>query len=456
MASFTLKRIASDFRNYLESTRPKSQSRPVVIIAQSHGGLVVKMALGSKSHSATSTTSTIDSVISGIIFFTSPYWDTHYGDIYSRDIQLQATKEDGKELEQAQFDFLTLVNTRLLDVHFFYENMESYNMGEDKSSSPITAFPVTDPLGELGKSNALEILVGVTRKFIRRASYMGKAREDRQRELPPPPSMSGFRAHGDYLGKSPPVTKSISTESQHFLQLLASSFDDTNQIVFGDCVGKITDTFSWLLGDLKFTAWLHNPLSSLLWIHGGPGTGKTYATRFLIYQLTLIQELQNKRDIINNKTIGESKPKANLLAYFFCNRLFRQPSAINIIQCLLCQLLKQRPDLIDDLKVRFDLSNISHPDTKLATWWKVFEGALQYMDSTFVLIDGLDEGDESIEGLINLLMPYIHPQGKKSVISLSSNRESMDIRNSESTSNNIVDLTVLTLPFSLFYFKIFL
>ncbi|RBA10303.1 hypothetical protein FPRO05_06239 [Fusarium proliferatum] len=95
----------------------------------------------------------------------------------------------------------------------------------------------------------------------------------------------------------------------------------------------IQDTCLWFLKDFQYIAWLGSPSSSLLWVSGNPGCGKTTLAAFLINRIN--QHLS----FCSNEFI---------VTYFFfdANNLAGQVDGTALLNALIHQLLQASPALI--------------------------------------------------------------------------------------------------------------
>ncbi|KAF5724944.1 heterokaryon incompatibility protein het-E-1 [Fusarium mundagurra] len=95
----------------------------------------------------------------------------------------------------------------------------------------------------------------------------------------------------------------------------------------------IQDTCLWFLQDSQFIAWLESPLSSLLWVSGDPGCGKTTLAAFLI------NRINQRLSLCSNDFI---------VTYFFfdANNLAGQVDGTALLYALIHQLLQASPALI--------------------------------------------------------------------------------------------------------------
>ncbi|KAF5535202.1 ankyrin repeat [Fusarium phyllophilum] len=95
----------------------------------------------------------------------------------------------------------------------------------------------------------------------------------------------------------------------------------------------IQDTCLWFLQGSQYVAWLESPLSSLLWVSGDPGCGKTTLAAFLI------NRINQRLSLCSNDFI---------VTYFFfdANNLAGQVDGTALLYALIHQLLQASPALI--------------------------------------------------------------------------------------------------------------
>ena len=92
---------------------------------------------------------------------------------------------------------------------------------------------------------------------------------------------------------------------------------------------RTADTGTWLLGKDEYNSWTESAQSSILWIYGIPGSGKSVLASYII-------------DNIRPKSANSEAP----LVYFFCSgRNENQRTSIHILRSLISQLQTQSPSL---------------------------------------------------------------------------------------------------------------
>ncbi|CAI6334704.1 unnamed protein product [Periconia digitata] len=145
---------------------------------------------------------------------------------------------------------------------------------------------------------------------------------------------------------------------------------------------RVPGTFEWIADNDDFQAWQSGDSGSrLLWISGGPATGKT---TLAIY---LTEELQ----------------RCTVFGYdlvFFFNESGHggSGSAVDVLRSLVHQMITLRPDLVKHALPYFEDSETTRKSlASLETLWVIFQDLVQDADLGNVLcvVDGLDQCEES-------------------------------------------------------------
>ena len=93
--------------------------------------------------------------------------------------------------------------------------------------------------------------------------------------------------------------------------------------------GLLKDSYRWILENFDFQRWRDDQQSTVLWIKGDPGKGKT------MLLCGIINELE------------KSKLKTALLSYFFCQATdFRINNTTSVLRGLIYMLVNQQPSLV--------------------------------------------------------------------------------------------------------------
>lgn len=180
--------------------------------------------------------------------------------------------------------------------------------------------------------------------------------------------------------------------------------------------GAITEgTCRWILSTDEYKRWCHRCTGSkdILWICGGPGSGKTMLSIFLT---THLEHAANMQGAAQSHLVEK-----DLLLYFFCNRSETTKNSENVIlRGLLFQAFRQRPSLGGYVQRVYESQghNVFQRWTSKALWaalralilGKVADGisgsemgAEENHQSpvTYIIVDGLDECETaSIRSLV--------------------------------------------------------
>jgi hypothetical protein len=158
--------------------------------------------------------------------------------------------------------------------------------------------------------------------------------------------------------------------------------------------GLLEDSYRWILSNSDFLRWRHGE-SSLLWIKGDPGKGKTMLLCGIIDELSPISKLDDRR-------------QSTLLSYFFCQATdARINNATAVLRGLIYLLVKQQPSLIAHVRESYeDAGKRVFEDTN--SWFalsRIFTAILRdpALQSAYLAIDGLDECVTDRPLLLNLL-----------------------------------------------------
>ena len=144
--------------------------------------------------------------------------------------------------------------------------------------------------------------------------------------------------------------------------------------------GLLKDSYRWILENHDFRQWRDDDSqSTLLWIKGNPGKGKT------MLLCGIIDELE--------------KSPTSLLSYFFCQATDAQlNSSANVLRGLIYLLCEQRPSLISHVRDKYDKAGKSLFQD--ANAWQalldIFTTILDVEDlgTPILMVDALDECDD--------------------------------------------------------------
>ncbi|KOC10215.1 hypothetical protein AFLA70_51g004530 [Aspergillus flavus AF70] len=150
--------------------------------------------------------------------------------------------------------------------------------------------------------------------------------------------------------------------------------------------GLLRDSYNWVIENQEFRRWMDASSGELLWIKGDPGKGKTMLLCGIIDELSQL-----------------AAPGTNI-AFFFCQAsvetLDNYPA---VLRGLISMLVKQQPSLMSHLsEASFDGHNA----------WLALQNTLTNilkdptLQSTYLLIDGLDECVRDRQNLLDLLVEH--------------------------------------------------
>ncbi|KAH6975630.1 NACHT domain-containing protein [Ilyonectria destructans] len=153
--------------------------------------------------------------------------------------------------------------------------------------------------------------------------------------------------------------------------------------------GLLKDSYKWILDHQDFRRWRDDRDYRLLWIKGDPGKGKTMLLCGIVEEL----EKQGKK----------------LLSYFFCQAAdSRINNATAVLRGLIYLLLDQQPSLISHVKKKY--KNTGKKLFEDVNAWvalsEIFEDIFAEIlrDSTFLIIDALDECMTGCQQLLDLIV----------------------------------------------------
>lgn len=183
-----------------------------------------------------------------------------------------------------------------------------------------------------------------------------------------------------------------SSEDQNCIrQLRGSDPRDDKRRIEQAKGGLLTDSYLWILDNDDFRQWKQNQQSSLLWIKGDPGKGKT------MLLCGIIDELKKQH------------PSECLLSYFFCQATdSRINSATAVLRGLLFLLIDQQPSLVSHVRKRSDKADKSLFEDSNA-WFAlsdIFKEVAQdpSLEKVFLVVDALDECLIGLPELLKLIV----------------------------------------------------
>ncbi|KAH8645583.1 hypothetical protein BGZ60DRAFT_340639, partial [Tricladium varicosporioides] len=140
---------------------------------------------------------------------------------------------------------------------------------------------------------------------------------------------------------------------------------------------RTADTCGWLQKNEVFESWTNDTESSLLWIYGIPGSGKSILASYIVDQL-------------KSKTSKLADPSPSLIFFFCSNRSESRRASTHILCSLIHQLTLQRPELWEIVDKAYS-KNTSLRIHVFEELWVVFVAMLQKAKNVLCVVDGLDE-----------------------------------------------------------------
>ncbi|KAF1828713.1 hypothetical protein BDW02DRAFT_574635 [Decorospora gaudefroyi] len=142
----------------------------------------------------------------------------------------------------------------------------------------------------------------------------------------------------------------------------------------------------WILSDTAYVDWIAQNKSSdklRLWISGASKTGKTSLA------VHIVDHLQN---------FASTGTKNTQVLSFFCLRQYQnRDNASAVLKGWLCQLIRQRPDLTQEVSLWLQQEKTHFDDANVL--WHMFRRALQSPNAgtTYCILDGLQECKEGCQ-----------------------------------------------------------
>jgi ankyrin repeat protein len=139
----------------------------------------------------------------------------------------------------------------------------------------------------------------------------------------------------------------------------------------------VQGTCSWILSHPAYLTWLTAEETSLLWVTGEPGCGKTMLSTYLTDHLRL----------------GRVAPVKPQVFFFFCDdKVKSQRDANSILRGILYQILQQHRKLIKHVKSRFEMDGPSLANSFTALWELFLKVVADSTSgSVGVIVDAIDE-----------------------------------------------------------------
>ncbi|KAH6613521.1 hypothetical protein F5144DRAFT_406716 [Chaetomium tenue] len=418
----------------LQLTNLSATPKPIVFIAHSLGGLIVKQALIFLSKSTRDHDQRLFGAVYGIVFFGVPHDGMDIkslvpmvGDGPNRFFLESIGNISSQVLSSQQEEFpKAFGNGDNSEIVCFYETRKSptaiqvwfipytlYNMSHPSS---LTYSSQVDGEWKMGGPEA--VLVSKSSATHCRPWESGPdyiCPLDRSHS-----NMVKFAPHDhEYDDKVLPRIQAVvrralvirhptlSPSAQRCLQSLGFPEIDVR---FKDIDPAVEGTCKWLLAHEMYKSWASSS-QGLLWIRGKPGSGKSTLLKYALAHIT------------GTKT-GDTWNRALILSFFFHGRgaeLQRTP--LGLYQSLVCQILQQVPDalkaFVDTFERKEQIDKKKQP-VKKQEWhpkelWEALKSSLPIVlqkRSVWLFIDALDEaGDEYANDVLGKIKSLVEGLG---------------------------------------------
>ncbi|KAJ5352349.1 hypothetical protein N7452_001323 [Penicillium brevicompactum] len=180
---------------------------------------------------------------------------------------------------------------------------------------------------------------------------------------------------------------------------------------------RVPGTGEWLMQNAEFRSWEDKSSSGLFWLHGSPGTGKTYVTS------RVVDHIQDRMSDL---------PKDEGFAFFYCDKTETARSQpLSILQSLVRQLstCASNPE-----SVQAQLSEACKDMRKQGTNFRLPQCKQQILDSlnmyqrTTLVIDAMDECEEESRYQLIATLNYLLSESQRPVKIFVSSRPDPDIQ----------------------------
>ncbi|KAJ5350029.1 hypothetical protein N7541_007756 [Penicillium brevicompactum] len=181
---------------------------------------------------------------------------------------------------------------------------------------------------------------------------------------------------------------------------------------------RTPNTGDWLLQHDDFRSWEMKKTSSLFWLQGSAGTGKTYLTSSVVDRV---------------RTMLSGSLEVEGLAFFYCNRSEPQRGrSENILQSFVRQLCTpaQRPEHMQGrIKKAYEDARDRGTDFQTDQCMELIQECLDGYGRTTLIVDALDECDRRSQSSIIKALNSFLANSKNPVKIFISSRPDSDIRN---------------------------
>ncbi|KAL7901866.1 ankyrin repeat protein [Trichoderma sp. SZMC 28014] len=301
----------------MKGIREFSQSRPIVFIGHSLGGLVIKETIVKLKEDSDEEDSLILNSTSGFLFFGVPHQGMAIESLiplvkdYPNRSLLESLNKNSALLQRLEREFSNAIGIKRPQISFY-----------ETEKSP-TAVEMED--GKWKLSGDPEVLVDVSsatcgsnhqhpinRNHSEMVKYNNEYDELYMRvRVALRPLISGSRGKYVAVGAEVGNSSSVSLSDENIDCLRSLSFREQEHR--HKEIHSAKDTCEWLLEDSQYQAWM-NKSRGLFWIKGNPGAGKSVLMKFAV---TMMDRRKSGELIVSFFVHGRGTPlQKNLLGVF--------------------------------------------------------------------------------------------------------------------------------------------
>ncbi|KAF7118670.1 hypothetical protein CNMCM5793_008208 [Aspergillus hiratsukae] len=303
----------------LYSGQEPNQSRPILFIGHSLGGLVIKEAMCKLKDEMDEVGASILNYTCGFLFFGVP----HQGMAIESLVPLVKDQPNRGLLESLGKNSALLVR---LD--------EDFRVAFSRRHIPITAFYETEKSLTAVKRNGRWELSGPLKVLVDVSSATCGSKNQHPID----------RSHSEMVKYSDQYDALYQRAKTALRPLLlkarsmrnSMSVEPGNNSLLPHSTKSLVNTCAWLLDDPQYKAWMNKP-RGLFWLKGNPGAGKSVLMKFAA------QEMANRK-------CGEL-----VVSYFLHGRgTVLQKTPLGVFRALLNGMLKSFPAYLSELTSQFD------------------------------------------------------------------------------------------------------
>ncbi|KAF7171952.1 hypothetical protein CNMCM5623_004227 [Aspergillus felis] len=373
--------------------RERPRDRPLIFVAHSLGGIVVKEMLRRSQSSDEAEIQNIVQCTRGVIFFGTPHRGSAemaaLGDVVrkiasvalradSNPTVLRALGLDSPELELCRESFTSQWRRYGFQVKTFQEGlgMTGLNLGPlNKKVVPDTSSSFDDALehAETIPANHMDMTKFPSPDDPGYRKVRGELRRSIQAISASKPEPSGQANRMDDNNAPPLVSDSEYKQGIRIPSHIRLSLSDPPLSKDDLCkIQQLERSLEWFLKDPDYQMWKDRVPWSFLWLHGGPGVGKTRIMSYVCHNLPMNYGYADRWDV----------------AAAFCRP---GDTEFGLVASLVLQLVESR---VQEMQTAFPLSDlVQNPNIDCRLMWMLLDAAITECSGrdTIILIDGLDE-----------------------------------------------------------------